>query len=221
MSPYTALVAVDEQTVQRDGQLVTIQVPVEVPAGVSAATTIGDDSDDPVSRTFGAALGSAPGSEGDVEELGWESINIAVRHPWELELSTSLGIGDGLDGNAALAGLSFSATRDLGAHLALGLDAGLILPSFDPSLGLSRLLADLSWRLTRSGLRIHAAAGPALSFDGRPGLAAAAALSLPLPVRWHYGLSTELRTDYLDVRDGDPDQLPSSTSVSLRLGLTW
>ena len=53
MSQYTSFVAVEEKVVNEDGKIRTIQVPVEMPEGVSYGSVFGEE-------TFGAAYPAAP-----------------------------------------------------------------------------------------------------------------------------------------------------------------
>ena len=62
MSPYTSFVAVEEKVVNREGKLVTVQVPVPMPEGVSYRGVFGDGSTsvDSLGMSVLAARGAVP-----------------------------------------------------------------------------------------------------------------------------------------------------------------
>jgi Ca-activated chloride channel family protein len=229
LSPWTAFIAIDEIPRAEGMPTDTVAVPVELPAGVTpaAGNVISGEytSTIPVGRTFGGALGVAPGSYGvsfagasDAESgyyvdglstTGLFSAYERRRTTLHLSFAAGFGLGDADedDGEVAL-----GVDRRIARRVAAGLEAKLV------GRGESSSLVQVMFTLARLALLRHLdlrlGLGTASTTDGDFGLGWKGELAFPIPLGGRF--ATEFTLGATGATAGD-----NYVGAGLGVGLRW
>ncbi len=233
LSPWTAFIAIDDIPRAEGLPTDTVAVPVELPAGVTpaAGNVISGQytSSIPVGRTFGGALGVAPGSVGDaygasfsgassledsyyvdgIDTTGLFGTYEPRRTTLHLSLAAGLGLGEADENYGEVA---LGVDRRISRRVAAGLEAKLI------GRGESSSLIQVMFTLARLAVLRHIdlrlGLGTATTTDGDLGLGWKGELAFPIPLGGRF--ATELTVGATGATAGD-----NHVGAGLGLGLRW
>jgi Ca-activated chloride channel homolog len=184
-TPFTSFVAVEDKVVNERGTPVTVQVPVEMPEGVSYESTIGDEEDED-GRGYGETI-SLAGAAMDVEAR-------AARGRWGVRLGGALGVaGRNEEGAFGVAGtLHLDVLKPIGSRLLVGPAIALVLGN---EALVSLLLQTAIYPFDGFGLHLDLGAGGAMNFDAHPGAAFHGSLGYDVLSTSRFSGGLELRYD--------------------------